>query len=609
MLFSNKTRQYFSLHLHTIKSIGDAILKIDDYIKKAKELGLTALSITNHGTMSDIFEFYSKCKKENIKPILGCEVYVTEDRFDKVKEHMYDYSHLVLIAKNKIGFENLLKIHNDAQINGFYCEPKTDKEFLKEHGEGIIALSACVGGDIPQQIMKAIDNPEEAETISKNIVDSIYQYKEIFDDFYLELQPGNFDKQIIVNTALIDLSKETNTKLIVTNDVHYLNYEDYIPHNIHVCASKSKEVDPSGAINYPDKCYFVMTTKELVNMMKNTIEEEIIGQAINNIYEVVDSIEEYEIKPKDIYMPNFEVPEGYTEDSWLEDICFKELDKISYKLKDISEYTERLIYELDTIKVLGFSGYFLVVKDYMNWCTENDIQTGPGRGSICGSLVAYLSKITIVDPIRYGLLFERFISIHRKGSVPDIDVDIQASRRDEVFNYVLNKYGRDKCCLVSTFSERKAKAAIKDTGKVYGIDKETADYVASLVPSVYYIDTEDGNSEKMTDISIEETINLVPEFKSYYEKYPDWINSAIKLSNIPKATSVHAAGTIISPIPLFNKIPMVRSKNENLLATALNLKDAEDAGLTLLKAQGKLCKLRGRANGYNVTLIPKSFNY
>lgn len=184
----------------------------------------------------------------------------------------------------------------------------------------------------------------------------------------------------------------------------------------------------------------------------------------------------------------------------------------------------------------------------------------------------------MVNPIKYGLLFERFISIYRKGSVPDIDTDIQASRREEVFNYVLTKHGREKCCLVSTFSERKAKAALKDTGKVYGIDKETCDYVASLVPSVYYIDDEDGNSEKMTDISIEETMDIVPEFKEYYDKYPDWINSAIKLSNIPKATSVHAAGTIISPIPLYNRIPMVRSKNDNLNATALNLKDAEMAG-------------------------------
>jgi DNA polymerase-3 subunit alpha len=571
-------RKYISLHLHTIKSIGDAILKIDDYIEKAKKLGLEALAVTNHGTMSDVFDFYNKCKKNDIKPIIGCEVYVTNDRLIQDKEHMYDYDHLVLLAKNKKGFENLLRIHNDAQINGFYCKPRTDVSVLKEFGSDIIALSACAGGNIPKKILKCINDTENQEEIAEDIINTIELYKNIFDDFYLELQPGEFADQIIINSALIDLAKDTNTKTVITNDVHYLDAEDYLAHNIHVCASRKKEVADDGSICYPDKCYYVMTNDDIVNSLKDTISLDTIEESVNNIYNIIEQIEDYDIIPEQIYMPNFEVPLGHTEDSWLEDICFKKLDEIAYKLDDITEYTERLIYELDTIKELGFSGYFLTVRDAIMWAKNNGIQVGPGRGSVCGSLVAYLSEITIVNPIKYGLLFERFISIYRKGSVPDIDTDVQASRRDEVFGYIITKNGEDKCCLVSTFSERKAKAAIKDTGKVYGIDKEICDYVASLVPSVYYIDDEDGNSEKMTDISIEETINLVPEFNEYYEKYPDWINSAIKLSNIPKATSVHPAGTIISPIPLYNKLPMIKSKNENINATALNLKDAETAG-------------------------------
>ena len=574
-------RKYFSLHLHTIRSIGDAIVKIDDYIKKAKELGLTALSITNHGTMSDVFEFYIKCKENNIKPILGCEVYVAEDRLLKDKETQYAYDHLVLIAKNKEGFENLLQIHNDAQINGFYSKPRTDKNILKKYGRNIIALSACVGGDIPKQILSAVNEEDESkqELIANNIINSVKEYKEIFDDFYLELQPGDFANQIIVNSALINLSEETNTKLVVTNDVHYLNKEDYKAHNIHVCSSRKKEVSEDGSICYPDNCYYVMTTEELINSLSLTISKDIINTAIDNIYEIVDMIEDYDVIPDHIYMPKFDVPEGYNEDTWVEELCYRKLNSISYKIDDISEYTERLIYELDTIKELGFNGYFLTVKDYLDWCKNNDILTGPGRGSVCGSLVAYLLDITAVDPIKYGLLFERFLSIHRKGSVPDIDCDIEAKKRTLLFNYVINKYGKDHCCLVSTFSERKAKAAIKDTGKVYKINKEIVDYVASLVPTVYYIDTEDGGSEKLTDISIEETIKLVPEFKEYYDKYPDWINAAINLSNIPKATSVHAAGTIISPIKLTNKLPLVRSKEENMFATALNLKDAEKVGV------------------------------
>lgn len=570
--------KYVSLHLHSIKSIGDAIVKIDDYIKKAIKYGLNALAITNHGTMSDVFDFHIKCNENNIKPIIGCEVYVVEDRLDKSKENGFNYDHLILLAKNKQGFEDLLQIHNDAQTNGFYYKPKTDISILKKYGKNIIALSACVGGNIPKKILKCIEHPDEEETLTKEIIETVDLYKSIFNDFYLELQPGDFLNQEIVNLSLIELAKETNTKTIITNDVHYLNEEDYLAHNIHVCASQKKEVNEDGSILYPDKCYYVMTTEEIVNSLKKTIPIEIINESINNIYGIINNIENYDIVPDKTYMPEFKIPEGHTEDSFLEEICFNKLDDIAYRLDDISEYTERLLYELHTIKELGFSGYFLVVMDSLMWARAQKIQVGPGRGSVCGSLVAYLCDITNVNPLKYGLLFERFISIYRKGSVPDIDSDIEASRREEVFNYILNKYGKDKCCLVSTFSERKAKAALKDTGKVYGIEKEVCNYVASLVPSVYYIDDEDGNSEKMTDISIEETIDIVPEFKEYYNKYPKWINSAIKLSNIPKATSVHAAGTIISPIPLYNKIPMIKSKSEDMLATALNLKDAEAAG-------------------------------
>ena len=570
--FSN----YISLHVHTIKSIGDSILKIDDYIEKAKEFNLKALSITNHGTMSDTFEFYNKCKKNDIKPIIGCEVYVTNDR--TLSERGYD--HLVLIAINKIGFENLLAIHNDAQVNGFYYKPRTDLSVLSTHGEGIIALSACVGGTLPQMILSSIarsneEDFDESQEI-ENMIEYIETYKSVFDEFYLEIQPGDFNDQIVVNDALIELSAATNTKLIVTNDVHYLNEEDYLAHNIHVCAGRKQEA--SDTIIYPDKCYYMMDNDTLINSFKSTIDKDIIIDAISNAYDIINVVEDYDLIPDQIYMPNFDVPTGYNETSYLELLCFNALDKITYRLDDPAEYTERLFYELDVINKLGFSGYFLTVEDYVTWAKENHIQVGPGRGSICGSLVAYLINITKVDPIKYNLLFERFLSEHRPG-VPDIDMDFDAKKRDAVFNYVVNKYGKDHCALVSTFSERKAKAALKDTGRAYGIPREIYEYVASLVPTVYYTDDEDGNSEKLTDLSIRDTIDIVPEFQSYYDQYPDWINSAINLSNIPKATSVHAAGTIIAPISLNSLIPLVRSKNEGLLATALNLKDAEMAGL------------------------------
>lgn len=570
--------EYFSLHVHSIKSINDSILKIDNYIDKAKDLGLHSLSLTNHGTMSDVFEFYSKCKKNDIKPIIGCEVYVTNDRLEKNRS----YDHLVLLAINKKGFENLIAIHNDAQIIGKYYKPRTDISVLSQHGEGIIALSACVGGTLPKMILNAIalSEDEEAdyneEEHINNMIEYITTYKTIFDDFYLEIQPGDFADQIAVNESLIALSEMTNTELVVTNDVHYLNEEDYIAHNIHVCAGQKKEVTEN--ILYPDKCYYMMNRTELENLLLKYIDSEILDRAIMNVNNIADRVEDYDIIPDKIYMPKFDVPVPYTEDSWLEKICFDKLESIKYRLDDITEYTERLIYELGTIQKLGFSGYFLTVQDYVLWAKNNDIQVGPGRGSVCGCLVAYLTDITKVDPVRYNLLFERFLSEHRP-SPPDVDLDFDAKKRDLVFNYVVNKYGKDHCALVSTFSERKAKAALKDTGRTYGIPKEICDEVAGLVPTVFYSDDEDGNTEKKTDLSIEDTIELVPEFRQYAEQYPDWINAAIKLSNIPKATSVHAAGTIISPVKLGNIIPLIPSKNDDLLATALNLKDAESAGL------------------------------
>lgn len=570
--------EYFSLHVHSIKSINDSILKIDDYIDKAKTLGLHSLSLTNHGTMSDVFEFYSKCKENDIKPIIGCEVYVANDRLEKTR----GYAHLVLIAINKKGFENLIAIHNDAQIEGKYYKPRTDLSVLSQHGEGIIALSACVGGELPKMILNAIalSEDDEAEYNEEehinNMIEYINTYKTIFDDFYLELQPGDFADQIVVNESLIALSEMTNTELVVTNDVHYLNEEDYIAHNIHVCAGQKKEVTEN--ILYPDKCYYMMDRVELESMLGKYIDSKIIDKAIMNVNEIAHRVEDYEIIPDKIYMPKFDVPVPYTEDSWLEKVCFDKLDSIKYRLDDIAEYTERLIYELTTIRKLGFSGYFLTVQDYVMWAKNNEIQVGPGRGSVCGSLVAYLTDITKVDPVKYNLLFERFLSEHRP-SPPDVDLDFDAKKRDLVFNYVVNKYGKDHCALVSTFSERKAKAAIKDTGRAYGIPREIYEEAASLVPTVFYSDDEDGNTEKKTDLSIEDTLQLVPEFRHYAEEYPDWINAAIKLSNIPKATSVHAAGTIISPVKLGNIIPLIPSKNDDLNATALNLKDAESAGL------------------------------
>lgn len=414
--------KYISMHAHTIRSIGDAIIKIEDYIKKAKKMGLSALAITNHGTMSDVFQFYKECKANDIKPIIGCEIYVCNRRLDKSIDDN-SYTHLVLIAKNEKGFKNLLAIHNDAQLNGFYYKPRTDLEFLSSHGEGIIALSACIAGELPQRILKASKNEqqlsdEELQVQGEGIIELVNTYKSIFDSFYLELQPGDFGDQAIVNEAIVELAEETKTKLIVTNDIHYLNKEDYISHNIHVCAQRKIEPDK---LVYADTCYYMMTKEEIIESFSSSslLVQQAIPFAINNINAIINDCEDLNIIPTKLYMPEFPVPKGHTEDTFLSDLCFTRFDEIHNLLADPAEYTERLLYELETIAELGFSGYFLTVRDFIMYAKDNDIPVGPGRGSVCGSLVAFFCDITSVDPIRYNLLFERFISIHRKGSVPD----------------------------------------------------------------------------------------------------------------------------------------------------------------------------------------------
>lgn len=593
-------KKYLSLHLHTSHSFRDAILPLKAYIDKAAEMNLPAVAVTNHGTMSDCYDLYLYAKEKNIKPIIGCEVYVAYDRLYKEKEVAHAYDHLVLLAKNDIGFQNLILIHNDSQINGFYHKPKTDIDFLRKHSEGIIACSACLGGDIAKSILK----PKYKD----QVLDRIRLYKGIFDDFYLEIQPGNFVEQVLVNNKLIELEEKYGFKTIITNDVHYLNKEDYRAHDIHVCSGRHITASLDKLI-YPDKCYYVMTNEDLYDSLRY-LHPNSINRYIDNIYEIIDKIEDYNIVPSDIYMPKAEVPEGYTEDSWLSELSFSYLKE---KNLDNEEYIKRLNYELDTIRELKFSGYFLTVYDYVNWARNNGIQVGPGRGSVCGSLLAYAIGITKVDPIKYGLLFERFISVHRKGSVPDIDMDFQSSRRQEMFSYVVSKYGKDKCCLVSTFALRHSKQALRDVGKVFEIDEEVIDRAAKLVPSVFYTDDEDGNEEKVTDISIEDAIKLVPELEQLSLMYPEWFSVASKLTDIEKSSSVHAAGTIISPVSLTDKIPLVNSKTD-MLATALNLKAVENGakmikfdflGLSTLDIIDKVLKQIGKKN---TDFIPDSYD-
>ena len=545
---------YIPLHAHDCAgSIGDAILQIKDYVKKARELNLPAIGLTNHGSLASTFEFYEECIKNNIKPIIGLEVYWCKDRLLMEPDNKKTY-HLVLLAKNKTGLENLIKINNDAAVNGFYYRPRTDDTVLKKYGKGIIALSACVGGEIPQLILSnELDKAKER----------IEFFKNTFDAFYLEVQPGNFSEQKVVNETLNLLSKEIKIPLVLTNDIHYLNKEDAIAHDLHVKINRKKTLVDEPGLSYPDSCYYFMSKNEILSHCDDIVSAE---KAIENTVVIAESCESYK------YPISFKMPSYTNSDEYdiLARRCYESLFRKVNILTNPQDYIDRLEYELNVIQKLGFCGYFLIVQDFLNHARQNDIMVGPGRGSVGGSVVAWLLDIVKADPIKHNLLFERFLSINRK-SLPDIDIDIISSKRDLMQHYAVEKYGKNSCALVSTTSYRKAKKAIRDVARVMSINLSTADEIAKLIPPVYYDDA----GEKTVDLSIAESLEVVPELKIYQKQYPKLFQYAMELEDLPATASIHAAGVVISPYDLTEKIPLIRSNKEGILATSYDKNVAE----------------------------------
>jgi DNA polymerase-3 subunit alpha len=403
--------KYYNHHCHTAEgSIGDSILKISEYVKKAKDYGLDKLTISDHGSLSAMYTFISACHKNNITPIIGMEAYEVEDVTLKDKEHRHA-NHLLLLAKNEIGLQNLFAIHNFAQIEGFYYKPKVDLNILKEYGNGIIACSACIAGRIPEAILN--DDLDKA-------IELINGYKEVFDEFYLEIQPGKFEEQILVNDALIELGDYTNTPVVVTNDVHYLNPEDYIIHDYHVKLGRQKDKEDFNhdTLAYPDTCYWFMNKEDLLKNFTYTdiLTREKLEEAIYNTSIIAS---ECNIEFSDtIHMPEYKFVGNNTEEELLYKMCYEKLEKVIQDKPNPQDYIDRVERELKVIKDKKFCGYFLVVQDYINWSRKNNIAVGPGRGSCAGCLVAFLLGITRVDPIKYGLLFERFLDPNR-DAIPD----------------------------------------------------------------------------------------------------------------------------------------------------------------------------------------------
>ena len=551
---------YTPLHVHTSRnSIGDSILKLDEYIDKAKQLGLKSLCVTGHGSLADMYDFYFKCLENDIKPIIGCEIYLTPDMENKTKDS--ETYHMILLAKDNIGLKNLINIVSIASLEGFYKKPRVDLNYISQHSEGIICTTACVGGMLPQLIL---DKKED------EIVEHIEELKNIFNsNLYFEIQPGEFVDQVVVNNRLIELSKQCNVPLVVTNDIHYLNAEDYKIHDYHVRLGRKTTI--SDDLLYPDTCYYLMSYDELVNSL-TAYDSNVINQAIENTNIIAEQCS-IEVKVEELNLPEFKCPEGYTPRTYIEHLCYKRLEEIIFLIKDPSCYIDRMHYELDTLEELGFTSYMLIMWDIYRYAREQNIMMGPGRGSVSGSVVAYLLQLVTIDPLKYNLLFERFTSIHRKGSVPDIDMDVPSQYREQMFKYVIDKYGIDHCAAVSTFTMRKAKSAIRDVCRLLEIDLKTADKIAKLIPTVYYLD-DDSEEDKLVDLSIAEALEHVPELREYQNIYPELFEIAQKLEGLESAASIHAAGTLITKDPVIESMPMIR-QNKELQATALELKACE----------------------------------
>ena len=564
---------YCITHLHTTKgSVGDSIATNEDIVAKAKELGMNSVAITDHGSLSNMYGFYYECIDNGIKPIIGCEIYLTEDCTIKDAEHKKLY-HLILIAKDRVGIKNLLTIVSDASVEYSYYKPRIDLEHMKGYTEGLICTTACVGGYAPQLIInneldKAIEHIEEL-------------HKMFGDDLYLEIQPGNFTEQHTVNNAMINIAQEKNIKLIATNDVHYINKDDWKTHDFHIrIQRKLKAPEDENESIYADKLYYMMSREELLNSFDSEMYDyDIINQALDNTIDLSNKVIPYEFNEDKLNLPEFECPQGYIPKTYIEALCLERLNRIQYKIFNPSRYVDRLYNELAVIDDLGFSSYFLIMRDIVEYVKSQGYLVGFGRGSASGCLIAYLLGITRTDPIKYGLLFDRFLSYERRGSVPDIDLDFESGEgRECAFKYTLDKYGADHCAAVSTFSIRKARSCIRSVCKLYDIDLATEDTIAKLIPQSVYEESEDG-TEKQTDLSIEESLEIVPELREWQTIYPDLFDMAMKLEGLPCHTSIHAAGTLIVNTKVADVAPMIKQESKELNATALDLHDAESQKL------------------------------
>lgn len=561
--------EFTHLHVHTQYSILDGAASIKGLISKVKKSGMKSLAITDHGNMYGVLDFVNEAKKQGIKPIIGCEVYVTDrSRFDKGGKDDRSGYHLILLAKNMEGYRNLSRLVSQGFIEGFYYTPRIDYEILSKHSAGLIASTACLGGHLPKTITRYNQPAENGDYSNyhfnfEKAEEVLQRFIEIFkDDIYLELQNHGYKEQVLVNHGMKALSEKYNLKLIATNDVHYINKDDFEAHNILICLNTGKDVDDTEGMHYTGN-EFLKTPEEMAETFKD------FPEALTNTQFVVDKVEEFEIT-HDVSLPGFPIPEGFeTEYDYLEYLAWEGAKKRWPDMDERPEIKERMDFELSTIKWMDFPGYFLIVWDFILAARKMGVRVGPGRGSAAGSAVAYCLSITNIDPIRYKLLFERFLNPERI-SMPDVDIDFDDDGRGRVIEYVIKKYGKDRVAQIITFGSMAARSAIRDVARVLKLPLIEADRLAKLIP-------------EGPKVSLESAFNDVPELKQARASgdllVQKTLNLALTLEGSIRNVGVHACGVIIGPEDLKNFVPLSIAKDSDMPVTQFEGKLVESVGL------------------------------
>ena len=545
-------KNFTHLHVHTEYSLLDGFSRVKTLVKRAKEKGMTAVAITDHGCMFGAIDFYKAAKAEGIKPIIGCEVYTAPRKLtDKDPNYDKHQGHLVLLAKDMTGYKNLIKIVSKSYVDGFYYKPRTDMDELKKHSQGLIALSACLAGDVPRAIMNG--NYDKARKLAM-------EYREIFGNgnYYLEIQDHGLPEQKQVNTEVVRLSRELNIPLVATNDVHYVDKDDAKIQDILMCLQMQKTIDDENRMKFPSDEFYLKSREEMEQLFPE------LEEALDNTNEIAERCN-VEFEFNKYHLPRYDVPEGYTTNGYFRELCQKGLVE-RYGEDCPEEYKERLEYELNTIENMGYVEYFLIVWDFINFAKQNNIMVGPGRGSAAGSIVAYTLKITDIDPMKYSLLFERFLNPERV-SMPDIDIDFCYERREEVIDYVKRKYGEDHVAQIITFGTMGAKIAIRDVARVLNVSYNKADQIAKEIPFEL-------------GMTIDKAMDSNPTLVELYEsdaEAREVIDISKRLEGTLRHASTHAAGVVIARNPVDEYVPLY--KHQDSITTQFTMTTLEELGL------------------------------